>query len=208
MPRYGRNIVWVVWIMCFVMTAAESIGLVVPYFFSDTHFMRCFIIFEELATHYVFTERYVTRFDVFLVFVLPIVVISTCYFVVIKKIKKVDRLNLDGNLDNSEKCRQRKRTIYMLISIVVVYYVVQTPLLVVCFIEVLQRGDLIQCNDQKEFMPGLNKDLMLASFSLYMSCMVVNPFILCYFNEKLRVRIRNVVHIFESSGLPLSANYA
>lgn len=202
---YGRHIVCIVWTISFFLTLGESVGVALPVFFSRTHFMRCFRAFSEVANHEVFIKRYFTRFNVSVAFVLPIFIISACYYVIIKKIKRVDRMHV-VDLEHAEKCRQRRRTVNMLICIVIAYYAFQTPMLLVSSIVIIYKGEMIYCSDKNEYAPTENYNLMLLLFSIYMLTMVVNPFILCYFNEKLRLKLRSVANMFETSIMPISVN--
>ena len=179
---------WIIsiWMSAIGLSLFNNIGRRNILLFSDKIIFSCKVMFPTNAKF--FTQGYNYLIIFIVCNIIPLLLTAVLYFLVIKKLRE---RKLIGNMVTTEKqekmSKNKRKTVKMLLAIVIWYFLITIPYYVFIFVEIfIQRIDpKTACSRPK--MASLQSFLILGFF--YLGSLCVNPFIICYFNPDFRQEV-------------------
>jgi len=126
--------------------------------------------------------------------IIPLIITAFFYFKVIKKIRERKIIGNTNITDKARKLRKNKRkTVEMLLAIVIWYFLITTPYYSFIFVEVfVQNLDTSSvCKDEKPF--PIHKFIILGLF--YLGSLCINPFIICWYNPDFKGEVTRLLNL-------------
>ncbi len=175
--------IFVIWLTALLLALLQIVQKPSEIFFGKKYLFNCEIIFP------LDSDSFIIRYGliIYFIFILIIPVMTTSYFYY-KVIKKLRQINLTkkriqaNNIENFE--HQKRNTIKMLLSIVIWYFLISTPLNLYIFVQkYIFKFDLLSYCDPNKQIP-IRLFILMGIYVF--GCICVNPFIICYYNSDFR----------------------
>ena len=180
-------VVLAIWIIAVTSCFLGMVGIKTRQYFGSDHFVTCFIGFQELANYAFFDKAHGYWTFTVLIFYFPMIATGILYAFIIYKVKKIRPFGVTNEDRLKRSQMQRERTIKMLITIVVVYYFLASPITYITQAVVIRTGKHITCGKGNVF------SLPFVAINMILISTVINPVILCWFNETFSMEIKRLL---------------
>ncbi|XP_054167140.1 G-protein coupled receptor 83-like [Oppia nitens] len=175
-----------IWLLAIGLSLFNNINRQNMIFFNKHVIYRCQVLFDTDITFFRKRYNYAVVFSVCCV--ITLVTIAYLYYRVIQKVR--DR-QLVGNTVMARRAetliKNKRRTIDMLLAIVIMYSIVTTPYYLFIFNETFIRKVDPREDCRREESASIYKFIFLGFF--YFGSLCVNPFIICWYNHDFRNEI-------------------
>lgn len=167
-----------IWLVGLTSGFTGIVGRRSPFNFVYNDTLKCFTIFEGTFRNYdFFNQHYAFWINTVVLLYFPLTTASILYPVIIHKTRQIEKqISQHSRQLTTQKAIKRRRTIKMLIAIVISYYLLNIPVFLMVKLSVITQQQQMLCD---QATTGIITTVFI---QMYLLSTCVNPFIICYFN--------------------------